>query len=155
MKNSIKFIICLLVPVAIGAISGFATMENIPGWFSTLSKPSFNPPNSIFGPVWTTLYILMGISSFLIVKKHPEQMKHTAGSVYFLQLALNFAWSFLFFSFHQVGVALIDIIALWIAILAMIVVFYRINKAAGLLQIPYLLWVSFATVLNASIYLLN
>ena len=155
MKNWLKLLICLLIPLIIGAISGFATMESIGGWYSTLNKPSFNPPNYLFAPVWTALYILMGISSYLIVRDHPQQMKGTAGSVYFVQLALNFAWSFLFFSFHQVGFALIDIIVLWFCILTMILAFYRINKTAGLLQIPYLLWVSFATVLNASIYSLN
>ena len=155
MKNGIKLIICLLIPLAVGAISGFATMENISGWYSMLNKPSFNPPNYLFGPVWTALYILMGISSYIIVRDHPQQMKGTAGSIYFIQLALNFAWSFIFFSFHQVGFALLEIITLWVCIVTMIVVFYRLNKTAGLLQVPYLLWVTFASVLNASIYYLN
>lgn len=155
MKNPAKLIICLLIPLAAGAISGFATIENVGGWYATLNKPSFNPPNYLFAPVWTTLYILMGISSYLIVRDHPQQVKGTAGSIYFLQLALNFAWSFLFFSFQQPGFALVEIIVLWLCILTMIVVFYRLHKTAGLLQIPYLLWVSFAAVLNASVYSLN
>lgn len=155
MKNWIKLVICLLIPLVVGAIGGYATMEHMHPWYDTLNKPSFNPPNWVFSPVWTTLYVLMGISSYLIWRDRPEQLGGNAGRIYFLQLALNLAWSFLFFYFHWVDYALLDIILLWIAILTMIVVFYKINKTAGLLQIPYLLWVTFATILNAAIYDLN
>jgi benzodiazapine receptor len=153
MKNWKKLLLCMLIPLAIGAISGFATMASIRGWFNLLNKPSFNPPNYIFGPVWTTLYLLMGISSYLIAKK--EQLKGYIRAIYFTQLALNFLWSFIFFKFHLIGWALIDIIILWCFILMMIVSFYKINKTSGLLQLFYLLWVSFATLLNAAIFYLN
>ncbi len=155
MKNSVKLILCIFLPVFLGAVTGLVTMIDVLGWYKQLEKPFFNPPDALFGPVWTGLYILMGISSFLILRANPNAWKQKAGIIYFVQLALNFAWTYIFFSFHRIGIALAEIIVLWFFILLMIVTFYRINKAAGLLQIPYLIWVSFATILNGSILVLN
>jgi translocator protein len=155
MTNTVKFILCIFLPVFVGAVSGFATIGDLSGWYSQLEKPSFNPPAQLFGPVWTTLYILMGISSFLILRSNANAIKERSGIIYFIQLALNFAWSFLFFSFHMIGIAFAEMIVLWFLILFMIITFYRINKTAALLQIPYLLWVSFAAILNFSILILN
>lgn len=152
----VPFIICLIIPLSIGALGGFFTMEAVKTWYTTLNKPSFNPPNYLFGPVWSTLYAIMGIASYLIWKRRNVTKNYTlAASVYFIQLVLNLMWSFIFFYQQQIGLALIEIIILLVAIIANSILFYRINKLAGLLYIPYIMWVSFATVLTYSIYMLN
>jgi len=157
--NTIKlvttFFICILIPLAIGGISGFATASSISDWYVSLNKPSFNPPNYLFAPVWTCLYLLMGISLFLIWKSPFGQDRANALIVFSIQILLNFIWSFLFFKFRMPGLALIEIVLLWISILTMIIVFSRISKPAAYLQIPYLFWVSFASILNAAIWRLN
>lgn len=133
-----------------------ATFSAIPTWYVTLQKPFFNPPNQIFGPVWTLLYILIGIAFFLIWEKGFKTKKaQKARNVFFLQLGLNFLWSFVFFSLHSIFFALVVIIALWISILWTIRLFWGISPRAGNLLVPYLCWVSFATLLNAAIFLLN
>jgi tryptophan-rich sensory protein len=150
------FILCLLIPLAIGAIGSFFTMESVKTWYLTLNKPSFNPPNTIFAPVWTSLYILMGIGSYLVwVRRKTETVYPIAITIYALQLLLNLLWSFLFFYEHQIGLALVEIIVLLITIIINTIIFYRIHKPAGLLFIPYILWVSFASYLTYSIYILN
>lgn len=154
MRRIITLIACIALPLIIGGISGFLTVSEISGWYTGLKKPSFNPPNYLFGPVWTVLYLLMGISLFLVLEAK-VLIKGKALTFFFVQLTLNFFWSIIFFKEHQVAMALADIAALWLCILMMIVTFYRISRVAGLLQIPYLLWVSFATLLNASILYLN
>ena len=153
--NIIKLIVSLFLPLFIGAIAGMFTAQAVPTWYTTLNRPSFNPPNWIFGPVWTSLYILLGISFFLIWKENPTRERNLAIKVFSIQMLLNFAWSFLFFYFNLIGAALIEIILLWISIAAMIYLFYKIKPLAAYLNIPYLLWVSFATILNAGYYLLN
>ncbi len=155
MKKIIQFIICLLIPLAVGGLSGFATSKNIESWHQYLIKPWFNPPNYLFGPVWTSLYLLMGISFFIIVNKTASEQRNKAFIAFFIQLTLNFMWSFIFFQFHQIGLAFIEIILLWFAILWMMVQFYKVDKLAAYLNIPYLLWVSFASVLNFAIWNLN
>ena len=155
IKVLITLFICLLIPLAIGGISGFATATGITDWYITLNKPSFNPPNYLFAPVWTTLYALMGISLFFVWKSPKGRDRNNALLIFALQLALNFAWSFLFFKFNLIAFALIEIVMLWISILLMIIFFKRISKLAAFLQVPYLLWVSFATILNLAIWILN
>ena len=150
-----KLIVSLDLPLGLGAIAGLFTANAVPAWYATLNRPSFNPPSWVFGPVWTTLYLLMGFSLFLIWIQSPDKKRNTAIFVFFLQQTLNFAWSFLFFYFNMIGLALIEIILLWICILIMIVLFYRIKPLAAYINIPYLLWVTFASVLNASYYFLN
>ena len=154
-KNIIKLCVALILPLAVGSIAGIFTAQAIPEWYASLNRPSFNPPNGIFGPVWTTLYVLMGISLFLIWKQDPSAKRNTAIVIFFVQLLLNFCWTFLFFYFKEIGLALIEIIILWITILLMIISFYKIKPVAAYINIPYILWVSFATVLNAAYYLLN
>jgi len=154
MNKGTKLSLSILLPLIIGAVSGFYTSSNIENWYVNLNKPSFNPPNYLFGPVWTTLYILMGISFFLILNSAKANKNKLIG-IYLFQLLLNFLWSFIFFKFHALGIAAVEIILLWVSILYMIVHFYKVNKWAGLINIPYLLWLSFATILNISIYLLN
>ena len=147
--------VCILVPLAIGGIAGIATASEIPGWYQALNKPSFNPPDSAFGPVWTVLYILMGVSAFLIWNLPASRNRNYALGLFLIQLILNFIWSFLFFYFKNLGLAFIEIALLWITILIMIYRFYLQNKIAALLNVPYLLWVTFASVLNLSYFLLN
>ena len=154
-SNVIKLVISLLLPLSVGAVAGMFTSQAVPIWYASLNRPSFNPPNWVFGPVWTTLYILLGISFFLIWKEYPSKERNLAIKIFSIQMLLNFAWSFLFFYFNLIGVALIEIILLWISIAAMIYLFYKIKPFAAYLNIPYLLWVSFATILNAGYYFLN
>lgn len=151
----IKLAVSVALPLAAGAIAGMFTAKAIPGWYETLNQPSFNPPNWVFGPVWTVLYILMGISLFLVWQTEPGPDRTMAMASFIFQLLLNFAWSFLFFYFRRIGLALVGIILLWCAILAMMFLFYRIKPLAAWINLPYILWVSFATVLNAEYYRLN
>jgi tryptophan-rich sensory protein len=157
MKSSgyLTLIVCVLLPLIIGSLSGLANAGSLNDWYVQLKKPSFNPPGYLFGPVWTVLYLAMGISLYLIWKSPAGELRNYALIVFGVQMALNFAWSFIFFYFRKPGWALIDIVVLWVFILVMILIFYRINKTSALIQIPYLLWVSFASVLNAAIWTLN
>jgi translocator protein len=150
-----KLIASLLLPLGIGGIAGIFTTEAIPGWYASLNQPSFNPPNWIFGPVWTTLYIILGISLFLIWKLETGKQRNQAILVFTVQLLLNFGWSFCFFYFKMIGLALFDIVALWIMIVIMLICFYRLKPLAAYINIPYLLWVSFATALNLAYFFLN
>lgn len=153
MNKSIKLILCILLPLLVGGVSGYFTSQSIPNWYVYLNKPSFNPPNYLFGPVWTLLYILMGISFYLVINK--PNISWLLVGIFITQIILNFFWSFIFFNAHNLGLALFEIVLLWASILAMIILFYKTNKWAAILNIPYLLWVSFATLLNYSIYSLN
>ncbi len=155
MKKAIQLIASILLCLSIGALSGIATASGVKTWYIDIIKPVFNPPNYIFAPVWTVLYFLMGVSFYLILQVPKSVEKSKAIRLFFLQLTLNFAWSFLFFKYHLIGIACIEIILIWLAVLAMILQFYKVNRWAAKLQIPYLLWLSFATVLNASVWWLN
>ncbi len=124
-------------------------------WYRKLNKPGWNPPNSIFAPVWTLLYLLMAASAWLVWRRFGIGAALVPLSLFVLQLLLNAAWTWLFFGRHQIRSALIDIIALWILILATLLSFWRLDMLAGILLLPYLLWVSFATVLNWSIWRKN
>jgi len=155
ISHIIKLIISIILPLSVGAIAGMFTSQAVPIWYASLNRPSFSPPNWVFGPVWTSLYILLGISFFLIWKEKASKERDLAIKVFSIQMLLNFAWSFLFFYFNLIGAALIEIILLWTSIAAMIYLFYKIKPFAAYLNIPYLLWVSFATILNAGYYFLN
>jgi tryptophan-rich sensory protein len=155
MNKAVKLILCIALTLSIGSIGGIATASGVNDWYTTINLPAFNPPNYLFGPVWTVLYILMGISFYLILQSHDPILRKKAIAIFCIQLFLNFCWSFLFFRFQLVGVAFIEIILIWFSIIIMIFTFYRINKTASYIQIPYLLWVSFASVLNGSIWVLN
>lgn len=152
MKKIIKLIISILICQAAGFIGSIFTSGSVTTWYITLQKPWFNPPNWVFGPVWITIYLLMGISLYIVWSKKAK------GSYYYIfgiQLALNTAWSFLFFSLKSPFLAFIEIILLWIAILATIIFFLKISKTAAYLLFPYILWVSFAAFLNYNIWMLN
>ena len=156
MNNSIKLIIAIAIPVAVGAISGFFTATGVESWYQTINKPSWNPPGWIFAPVWTTLYIMMGVALFLVWKSDSSDiLKKTAITLFAIQLVLNFFWSFIFFDQHQIGWALVEIIVMWIFILLTIFAFGNVSKLAAWLLVPYISWVSFATILNYTIWKLN
>ncbi|MES2761388.1 MAG: TspO/MBR family protein [Bacteroidota bacterium] len=155
MKKFIQITLCILLPLAVGAIGSFATTKNINTWYLFLNKPVFNPPNWLFGPVWTILYILMGISFYLILQSPKSDLRKKAIVIFCIQLFLNFWWSFLFFNFHLLGIAFIEIVLMWLAIIVMIMQFLKVHRTAALLQIPYLFWVSFASLLNGAIWYLN
>ena len=155
MNNFFLFLICIAIPMSVGAISGIFTIKAVNGWYAKAIKPSFNPPNYVFGPVWTALYLMMGVSLYLILKQADAAFPTSAVIVFSIQLILNFFWSLIFFKWQKLGLALFEIIAMWLAIVAMIFVFYCIKPVAAFLQIPYLCWVSFATVLNAAFWRLN
>jgi translocator protein len=155
--NIIKLVVSCAVPFVVGIMGSlFMTADTLSNWYANLNKPFFNPPNWIFGPVWTTLYIMMGISAFLIWRKGLDnKVVRLALSCFIIQLFLNAIWTPLFFGLHSPLLGLIDIVLLLNAIIVTIFVFSKISCPAALLLVPYLAWVSFATVLNASIYLLN
>ena len=156
MQNKfLAFFFWLLIPLLIGGLSGFATASSINDWFRALVKPSFNPPNWIFGPVWTTLYILMGISAFVIWNTPATKIRSQALTLFWVQLILNFCWSFLFFYFKQIGFALVEIGLMWVSILSMILAFRQVSPIAAWMNLPYLAWVSFASVLNFALWKLN
>lgn len=145
----------VVVCVAIGGLSGFATTDAISGWYATIQKPSFNPPNWIFGPVWTVLYIMMGVALGLVWSGATKLPKQKAYAFFITQLVLNGVWSILFFAMENPPLAMADIALLLVFIVLTIKAFFPISKLAAYLLIPYLLWVSFASVLNASIWYLN
>jgi len=148
-----KLMVSLIIVFIVGAIGSVATSPQIPVWYATLARPAWAPPNWLFPVVWTILYILIGISLFLVWRKSLESKQ--ALVVFAVQLGLNLLWSLVFFGLHSIVGGLVIILMLWMAILANIIVFYRISKWAGLILLPYLVWVSIASYLNYSIYLLN
>lgn len=155
MINIKKFSISLAIPLIAGFIGSFFTSSSVNAWYTTLNKPSFNPPNWLFAPVWTILFIMIGISFYMAWSKGFSGQKRLPVTIYSLNLLLNLAWSLLFFGLKAPLIAFIEIIILWIVILINIIVFYRISRTSGILLIPYLLWVSFASILNYFIFHLN
>lgn len=146
----------IIISQAAGLIGSIFTMPAIGSWYANLIKPEFAPPNWIFGPVWTILFLLMGVAAFLVWEKGwVRRDVRIAIAVFIGQLVLNTLWSFLFFGLHSPGTAFIEILILWLAIIATILVFGRVSKLAAWLLVPYILWVSFAAYLNYSIFILN
>lgn len=151
-----KLIISIALPLLVGAVSGFFTSSGVDGWYASANKPWFNPPNWIFAPVWTVLYIMMGIALFIVWKAETKRETQQTALIFFAaQLTLNFFWSFIFFKLQLPGWAFVEIICLWIMILLTIVWFGKISKAAAWLLVPYISWVSFASLLNYAIWKLN
>jgi|SRR3989344_8782556 len=156
MKDTLKLISAIIICELAGIIGSIFTFSAIPTWYATLTKPALNPPSWIFGPVWTTLYALMGIAAFLVWKKGWNRKDvRKALSVFSLQLILNASWSIVFFGLHSPGWALVNIILMWLAIVWTMILFYKISKPAMWLLVPYILWVSFASYLNYAIWVLN
>ncbi|KKU12297.1 MAG: TspO and MBR like protein [Candidatus Woesebacteria bacterium GW2011_GWA1_45_8] len=153
IKKYTALVVSIVFAYAVAFLGSLVTTPSIGNWYSSLNKPSFNPPNYLFGPVWTILFTLMAISAYLVWKK---KKKITAElKIYAVQLGLNFLWSYLFFGLHRPDLALFEIMLLWVYIALTIVRFYKVDKLAGYLLIPYILWVGFAAFLNYSIVTLN
>lgn len=156
MKKTItRLINSLVICQLAGLVGAVFTTPAIPSWYANLNKPPFNPPNWVFGPVWTTLYLLMGISLFLVIGKETKVDKKQAYFCFAAQLVLNTFWSVVFFGWQQPLAAFLVILVLLTLIILTTIQFYKIAKPAAYLFIPYILWVSFATILNLSIVALN
>ena len=138
-----------------GALGGLATASSVSTWYPTLAKPSWNPPNWIFGPVWTFLYLLMAVAAWRIWRHHEHPERRRAFAWFWGQLALNVAWSFLFFGLRSPGLAAIEVVGLLVVLLATLRQFWRIDRLAAVLWLPYVGWVGFATVLTATVWSLN
>jgi len=152
----IKLIASIIICQLAGIIGSIFTAPSIPTWYATLQKPFFTPPSWVFAPVWITLFLLMGISLYLIWEKGLGiKNVRIAVSIFGAQLILNTVWSFLFFGLQNPFLAFIEILILWIFILASIILFYRISKKAGIILVPYIVWVTIATALNYSVWILN
>jgi translocator protein len=143
----------LVATLAVGFLAGQVTTPNIPSWYNHLDKPSFNPPNWIFAPVWTLLYVMMAVAAWRVWRV--KGIRSPALGLWVLQLGLNFAWSFIFFGAHAPGLALAELVILWVTLFATLISFGRIEKPAGWILIPYLAWVTFAGVLNFWVWQLN
>lgn len=156
IKELPKLVVSILIPLFVGYLGAVTTIASIPTWYATIAKPSWAPPNWIFGPVWTILYVLMGIALYLVWSKglHRKDVQF-AIIIFAVQLLLNLSWSVVFFGYHALFASFSLVLILWLAILANLIAFYVISKTAGLLMVPYILWVSIASYLNYSIYLLN
>jgi tryptophan-rich sensory protein len=151
-----KLIAAVLLCLVLGSMGSLVTATGSGSWYESLEKPVFSPPNWVFGPVWTTLFILMGIALYFVWQSGTERRDvQIALAVFGIQFALNILWSFFFFGMQSPLLGLVDIVLLWIMIAVTIVLFYQIRKIAGYLLIPYIVWVTIATALNYSIYILN
>ena len=155
MNNTLKAVLSISLCFVLGSSGGLLTINEIPGWYAALQKPSFNPPNWLFGPVWTALYIMMGVAFYLVWRNPPSAGRKKALSAFLVQFALNCAWTPVFFAMHQLGAALVVIVLMWLAILRTIFLFAPFSKTGSWLLVPYISWVSFATLLNAAIWWLN
>jgi len=155
LRTTFGLIVFLLLCLGAGGLGAIATTPEIRGWYSTLNKPTWNPPAWVFGPVWTTLYLLMAIAGWLVWKSGDRRATVVPLTLFAVQLLLNIAWSWIFFRFHQPGWAVVEIVVLWFTILATAMAFFRRSSVAALLLLPYLAWVSFASVLNFTIWRLN
>lgn len=153
--NWMKLIVSLLICQLAGIIGSLFTASSIPTWYATLNKPTFNPPNWIFAPVWIFLYALMGVSFYLIWMNSIVPNFGFLLSVFLFQLVLNAFWSIIFFGLKSPLFAFIEILVLWVMILVCIISFYRVSNFSSLLLVPYLMWVTFAAILNFSIWKLN
>jgi benzodiazapine receptor len=155
IKKSLVVALSIVASCIAGAIGSLATIPNISSWYAVLKKPILNPPNWIFGPVWSVLYVVIGIALALVILEARKQSKKKAYFWFGLQLILNTLWSLVFFGLHSPWLGVVIITALVISIIVMIREFYRINKYSAWLLVPYLAWVCFATYLTVAIALLN
>ncbi|MDD3150530.1 MAG: tryptophan-rich sensory protein, partial [Candidatus Gastranaerophilales bacterium] len=161
INNTFKLIIAIVVSELAGIIGSVFTRPSIAGWYAGLVKPALNPPAWVFGPVWTTLFALMGIAAFLVWSSYAKASEDKkkgikiALTLFGIQLTLNTLWSIIFFGLHNPGLAFIEIIFLWLAIIATIIAFAKISRPAAWFLVPYIIWVSFAGYLNYSIWQVN
>ncbi len=156
LTDIIKLIVCLTATLGVGYLGSLYTTPAIDSWYAGLQKPSFNPPNWVFMPVWTVLYVLMAVAAFLIWRSAaPIAQKAPALAAFAVQLGLNLLWSVLFFGLRKPAYALLEIVVLWAMIIVTMVLFNRVSRVAALLLTPYLAWVTFAAVLNSELWRLN
>jgi benzodiazapine receptor len=156
MKKIIKLVVSIVVCQLAGVIGSIFTVSNITSWYIDLNKPILNPPSWVFGPVWITLYFLMGIALFFVWNKGLDSpFNRNAFILFIVQLVFNAMWSIVFFGMHQLLISVFVIVILWLLIFVNIVQFGKISKPAAYLLLPYILWVSFASYLNIAIYILN
>lgn len=156
MSNTSKLILSVVATVGIGSLGGLFTVSEIQHWYAGLTKPSWNPPNWIFGPVWTTLYLLMGIAVYRVWRNTTNgPLVKSALALFIVQFVLNFFWSIIFFRYHQLQGAFIELLVMWVAIFLTIIAFSKVDKLAAWLLVPYISWVSFAGMLNYTIWRLN
>jgi translocator protein len=147
--EAVKFVSAVLLCEGIGILGSITTVSSVGSWYQTLNKPFFNPPSWVFGPAWTLLYFLMGTALYLV------WIRKQISAWFWIQLFLNFTWSFVFFGFKMTGLAYVNILLLWISIAMTIKDFHKVYKPAGIILLPYILWVSFASLLNFSVWILN
>jgi len=145
----------IILCLAVSGVGGAITATSVDTWYQALEKPPFNPPDWVFAPVWTALYILMGIAAWRVWRLRLFKATRTDLAVFGVQLGLNLTWSFLFFGLQRIDLALIEIVILLVAIITNAIMFWRIERLAGLLFVPYVAWVTYATILNASLWMLN
>ena len=156
MKRYVALAIFVLLPLAAGGLGSIATARSVAEWYPLLVKPWWNPPSWVFGPVWTVLYIFMGVAAWRVwCSAGSFGSARSAMILFLLQLALNAAWSWLFFGFRMPGAALAELLLLWVFIVATIRTFFVYDLVAAWMMVPYLAWVSFAGALNAAIWILN
>ena len=151
----ISLLFWLVLCFAVAAVSGRWTACEVVGWYRTLVRPAIAPPNWVFGPVWTLLYAMMAIAAWRVAIAPPSTLRTWGLALFLLQLGLNFAWSWIFFRQHAIGLALVEVVVLWAAIGATALLFARVAPIAGWIMVPYLAWVSFAAVLNGAYWRLN
>jgi benzodiazapine receptor len=155
-SDIVSLVVAVVIPLVVGGLGGAATAPAIPTWYEGLNKPPWNPPNWVFGPVWTALYILMGVAAWLVWRQGWDNPQvQVALTIFGVQLLLNLFWSLIFFGWRSPSWAALEIVVLWGFILATTALFYRVESVAGLLLIPYQLWVTFAAVLNVTVWQLN
>lgn len=155
MNKLLKLLLAIIFCEGVGILGSIFTIPSITTWYSHLNKPIFNPPNWIFGPVWTILYFLIGISLYLILEQKLKKERNVILSIFSLQLFLNFLWSIIFFGMHLPMLAFVEIAFLWGSIIWLVVNFWKFSKLAALILVPYLCWVSFAAILNLTVAILN
>ncbi len=145
----------LIGPALAAGIGGAATSSSVSSWYPRLEKPGFTPPSWVFGPAWTTLYLMMGVADFIVSQRGDGQNSTNARTIYRIQLGLNTLWSIVFFGMRSPLGGLVEIVFLWVAILMTVIAFWRVSKLAAILLVPYLAWTTFAAALNASIWFRN
>jgi tryptophan-rich sensory protein len=148
-------VVSVVIALAVGGVGALATASSVSTWYATLVKPAFNPPNAVFGPVWTALYVLMALAAWRVWRTGPVGGRRPGLILYAVQLALNLAWSLIFFGLRQPAIALAEVAVLLAAVVATAVAFWRADRTAGLMMIPYVAWVAFASALNFEIWRLN
>lgn len=154
-RGAVALVASIAVTLGVGAVGGLATASSVTTWYAGLNKPAFNPPNAVFGPVWTTLYVLMAVAAWRVWRRASPLGAGPALMLYVAQLILNLGWSLIFFGLRQPGWAMIEVVCLLTAVAATTVAFWRSDRPAGLMMLPYAAWVGFASLLNLEIWRLN